>query len=244
MQALFFDFPHTEGPKVPRAFLSLAEAGDMRYLRDVENPCRDDFLRGLSIDPSRFVGLELIHSRRVLTISPQANYCGKADGLFSMDSNVCLGITVSDCMPIWFYDRVRGGFGVLHSGWQGTGISLEALSLLERECGTSPRDLSFILGPSIGPCCYRVGPERAIQYMEAFGADAAQERDAAWFLDIPATNEGILRDAGVEHILRIDECTACSRRLGSFRRQGTQAFIRMLAGICWSAPLDRIKKSG
>ena len=35
---------------------------------------------------------------------------------FPADSNVVLGITVADCLPIVLYDKTAGGFSPVHSG--------------------------------------------------------------------------------------------------------------------------------
>jgi YfiH family protein len=245
MEALFFDFPESGAParggsEGVRAFLSLAASGDMKYEYGKENRQRDAFLSSIGMGERRFVGLELAHSQKAVYADRRADSgLGKADGLLSDDIGLCLGVTVSDCMPIWLLDRSSGAFGVLHSGWKGTGIALEALKTLGESRGTKAGDVAFILGPCIGACCYQVPPERAVQFMDAFGDNAAHCRDGEWYIDMKKANEKILMDAGVHDILTIDICTSCDPRMGSFRRQGKAAFVRMLAGIGASFPLDR-----
>ena len=56
-------------------------------------------------------------------------------------------VTVADCMPLYLYDSVSGVFGVVHSGWKGTGIIGEALNLAKKimvpEPGIFPLSLAL-----------------------------------------------------------------------------------------------------
>jgi YfiH family protein len=209
-----------------------------------ENPRRNAFLSSLGLESGLFIGPDPAHSKKVVFVrKPQDARGFKADGVYTDQGDCVLGVTVADCMPIWLQDRRRGAFGVLHSGWQGTGICIEALNAFRAAFGSSPSDIDVILGPSIGACCYAVGPERALQYMQEFGPQAAVEREGQWYLDMAQANQGILREAGVESIAVVDSCTACDAQLGSSRRQGRSSFTRMLAGISTRIPLDRKVKN-
>lgn len=215
-----------------RAFLSLASAGDMEFRYGKDNARRTAFLGEAGISGERLVGIELAHSRSVLYAEKQKDVLWrKADGLFTRSEGACLAVTVADCMPIFFHDRSTGAFGVLHSGWKGTGIALVALRALRARYGSRAQDVAFILGPHIGPCCYEVEAERAVQFMEEQGPEAAECREGRWYLDLGAANEALLRRSGVQDIARERSCTACDRRLGSFRRQGKAGFTRMMAGL-------------
>jgi len=243
MESLFFDFSGTNESIASqgriRAFLSLAAAGDMKFEKGKRNQNREAFLSAIGLEGRHYVGVELAHSKKAVFVGSGGPGPGsKADGLFTEDRRLCLGVTVADCMPIWFLDRSSGAFGVLHSGWKGTGICLEALTSL-KAMGTKPEDFAFILGPCIGSCCYEVPPERAVQFMDSFGADAAICREGRWFLDMQGANRKILGEAGVNEVVSVELCTACDLRMGSLRRQGQGKFVRMLAGIGAFFPLDR-----
>lgn len=139
------------GDGSPRAVLSTMESGDMRFDPHSKNPSREAFFSRLGIDPARILPLSLSHSRRVLAISSEgeaaslrerAAALGGADGLVVSTMFFIPGLTVADCMPIWLYDSRRKVFGLLHSGWKGTGILKEAVSLMGAEFGCHPADLS------------------------------------------------------------------------------------------------------
>ncbi|MCE1195724.1 polyphenol oxidase family protein [bacterium] len=230
-------------PGDPRALLTTLAAGDMAYAPGESNGRRTAFFASIGIDGGRVLSLRLKHTRRVLThgvgqafqpLAAAAEASGGADGVVTADVSFFPALTVADCMPIWVYDRNSGAFGVLHSGWKGTGILAEAARSMASAFGSSPRDLSVILGPSIGPCCYAVPAERAAAFRAEFGEGAARtvpsaSQAAAHRLDLRAANLALAESLGVGRVLNVDLCTACSPALGSYRRQGPERFTRMLA---------------
>jgi copper oxidase (laccase) domain-containing protein len=70
-----------------------------------------------------------------------------------------------------------------------------------------------VVGPSVGPCCYEVGPEVSAR----FDADLTKDR----ILDLWTATERALRRAGVNAVERVDLCTRCNPELFfSHRRSG------------------------
>jgi copper oxidase (laccase) domain-containing protein len=79
--------------------------------------------------------------------------------------------------------------------------------------GSRPEDIIAGIGPSIGPCCYEVGPEVIEQVSQIFsdttGLITAHPDDGKNpHLNLWAANERLLRDAGVTHIEVSGLCTA------------------------------------
>jgi copper oxidase (laccase) domain-containing protein len=222
----------------PRALLSLSGSGSMRYLEGIGNEVRDRFFRDAGLDPASVLGLTLVHSRNVLfpscagehrRLAALASQDGGADGIVLRDRSLVASVTVADCMPIWLLDRGSGAFGVLHSGWRGTGILGAAVSGLASRFGSDPGDMAVILGPAIGACCYHVPEERAASFASEFGAETAGERDGRWFIDLRAANLRLAERLGIGSLLSVRACTSCDPRLGSYRRQGSADFTRMVA---------------
>ena len=156
----------------------------------------------------------------------------RADGLVSRDPSILLTVRVADCAALLIADRRLGTVAAVHAGWRGTaaGIAGAAVARLRELHGSHPKDLAAALGPSIGPCCYTVGPE----LIDAFGAsghsDAVVDR---WFrrgdglhLDLWAANRDQLAAAGVRpsSIFVSGLCTACHPEwFYSHRREGAAA---------------------
>jgi hypothetical protein len=246
-------------PGEPRALLSLRSAGSMRYLGGHDNPDRERFFRSLGLGPGRLVATELHHTRRLRFIedslaglasgTPVAYELeaaalagedfgdGGPDGVPGRDglviwpgpSGLVPVVTVADCMPIWLLDRHSGAYGVLHSGWKGTGILEAAVRGLVARHASPPSAIALILGPAIGGCCYAVPPERAAYFRREFGASAVIEEAGTFRLDLRRANRDLAEKLGIGALLSVDNCTACSPGLGSYRREGPKNFTRMAA---------------
>jgi YfiH family protein len=226
--------------------ISSRSAGDMAY--SGRRVARDALLGALGLQPSAVYGLNQIHSREVLAVDRDHPPAGDADGMVSADRGIALSVTVADCLPVYLLDTETGAFGLLHSGWKGTGIVREALELMSGRWHTRPGAVAAVLGPCIGSESYKVDGDRAAAFTGAFGSippdDAAFEPVAVqragpsgpeWYLDLRAANIRLLAAAGVQHIAICGDCTCADSRLGSFRREGA-AYTRMLALCGYFAP--------
>lgn len=234
-------FPGGSYGAEPKALLSFASAGDMKFGESRSASNRERFLRGSGMDPALVHGMALAHSRRVLfpscgeAASELARESGGADGIVLDDEDSSASITVADCMPIWILDRGSGAFGLLHSGWRGTGILAAAVGAMMARLGSDPSSIALILGPAIGPCCYAVPEERAARFSAEFGFACVRRTEDAFYLDLRAANLSIAESLGIGRVLSIAACTSCDDRLGSYRRQGGASFTRMLA-VCGRSP--------
>jgi YfiH family protein len=156
----------------------------------------------------------------------------RADGLAGDDPHIALTVRVADCVPLLLADARRGVVAAVHAGWRGTaaGIAGAAVSLLARSFGCAPGDMVAALGPSIGACCYTVGPELT----DAFRAQGHGSVVDRWFrsgheclhLDLWAANRDQLVAAGVPgaSVFVSGLCTACHPEwFYSYRREGAAA---------------------
>jgi copper oxidase (laccase) domain-containing protein len=152
---------------------------------------------------------------------------------------------------VYLFDTESGAFGLLHSGWKGTGIALKALTLMRERWNTRAEAVTAILGPCIGSCCYRVDEERARAFEDEFGGPGgayplgpvvirrprAHSGPAEPFLDLQAANARLLAGAGVRNLAVCRDCTVTEKRLGSFRREGKD-YTRMAALIGYKPPVQ------
>ncbi len=223
----------------PTALLSLRSAGDMRHMYGGVNPNRNAFFRRSGVEAARVLGVKLAHSRAFLfpgdprehaaLVEEAMRLRGGADGVLTRNRDLVPTITEADCMPIWLLDRSSGVFGVLHSGWKGTGILRLAVLELGRRFGSPPSAVSAILGPAIGSCCYDVPEERARLFLDLYGPRAAFDDGHRWRIDLRAANIVLAERSGLGSLLSIEACTSCDPRLGSYRRQGQASFTCMAA---------------
>jgi YfiH family protein len=238
-----------DGKAVPgvAGLVSSRFAGSMGYAEGTNSPGRLAFFRSLGLDAARVYACTQVHSRDVREVgrdTPNTGPC--ADGLVSRDRGIVLSVTVADCLPVFLYDcdcggspAKNGGLALVHSGWKGTGIALNALRLMTERWQTRPEEVAAILGPCIRRCCYRVDEERGRIFEAEFGgAGLAGEfplgpvvlrTDGAIFLDLQAANARLLAQAGVRNIAVCEDCTFTDERLGSFRREGAKNYTKMTA---------------
>jgi YfiH family protein len=229
----------------PFCAVSSRSAGDMAP----GSPARERFLRALGLDAALVFSVTQSHSRKVTFADRRSpNRPGEADGLASRDSAVSLAVTVADCLPVFLYDVEGGAFALVHSGWRGTGIALEALRLMRERWQSRPETTAAVLGPCIRGCCYQVDKERALAFRAEFGGGGGpfplgpvvSERPGGsggtgFFIDLQAANARLLAGAGVRNIAVCRDCTFTGGQLGSFRREGAASYTRMLAVLANTA---------
>ena len=230
-----------EASSGPLCSISLASAGRMKTGRDEAN--RRTFFTSLGIDPSRLASVSQVHSKTVYAVEDARELAEHpaGDGVITVNPDVVPCVTVADCMPIYLHDPVSGCFGVLHSGWKGTGIVGEALALASRRWGARAEDFYVLLGPHIRECCYTVDAERADYFTRGFGAscvtlDRERERSGSqwpWRLSLAEANRLHCVSVGIPSSRVADSrsCTSCGFEYGSSRREGADSFTHMAAFI-------------
>jgi len=148
--------------------------------------------QAFGVPRARLVRLRQIHGARVLTLrstdsqplQPSASEWAAGDASVTDDPTVALIVKTADCVPVLLGDRRSGAVAAVHAGWRGAmcGVVAAAVHELETAFSTRPSDLVAAVGPGIGPCCYRVGPELRDQFLDA-GLSA--EDVVRWFTESP-----------------------------------------------------------
>jgi YfiH family protein len=217
-----------------------------RYCGNMVLPCeRSNLYDSLGIEERKIYTVRQIHSKTVYAVDSDYLPCEAGDGMVSNDRSVILSISVADCLPVYLYDTMSGAFGLVHSGWKGTGIGAEAVRMMEEKWQCSPENIAAVLGPCIGSCCYNVDKERASSFEREFSAESvrktppiaadnsvpAAETGETYFLDLKKANVLLLEKSGVRNIAVCGCCTFTDDRLGSYRREGPAKFTHMAALI-------------
>lgn len=170
-----------------------------------------------------------------------------ADAAITTRTDVAVAVKAADCAPI-LLAHPGGAVAAVHAGWRGTAqrIAGKTVRALADAAGGDVTDIVAAIGPSIGPCCYEVGPE----VRETFHVAGLSETDLdRWFLptesktathilDMWRANRDQLVAAGVApanvHVAAL--CTATHAAwFWSYRREGATAG-RMLGVIRQQAP--------
>jgi purine-nucleoside/S-methyl-5'-thioadenosine phosphorylase / adenosine deaminase len=161
---------------------------------------------------------------------------GEADGLVTTDPGVVLAVLTADCAPVLLADPRAGVVGAVHAGWRGLAAGVvEAGVAALAELGADPGATIGLVGPSVGGCCYAVGPEVVEAVGGRYPAALATTRDGRPAVDPAAGAAQALAQAGVGQVRVAGECTVdLEERFFSHRRDngrtGRQAGLIALAG--------------
>lgn len=205
-------FPGTRGAAREAAEAALNHAGEVFFLRQVH---------GCSV------------------VAPPWTAPPDADASVTDARGTVLAIETADCLPVLIVDPVHLRVAAAHAGWRGTvaRVAQAAVRALV-DSGSDPKDLLAALGPSIGPCCYEVGPEVEAAFGAAgagfFGAGTAERKQ----LDVAAANRAQLLESGVDaaNLDHLNLCTRCREDLFfSYRREGAHAG-RMISVVGFLRP--------
>ncbi len=122
----------------------------------------------LEFDLNSLVSSVQIHSSRIKTVNsiPEESKTGSVikytfdgyDALITACPDVTIVIRVADCVPIILFDPVTTVMAVIHAGWKGTaeGITSKTIDVLINQYSCLAGNIKAGIGPSIGPCCFRV----------------------------------------------------------------------------------------
>lgn len=236
--------PASFDPRRVRAAFSTREGGVSRPPFDSLNlSAREDdrgavaenllrFCRALDLGRCPPVVQRQVHGRRVTWVGgddgPEPGEVSMEDGdaLITRQPRTPLAVLVADCVPVLLWDPDGGVVAAVHAGWRGTADAIVpgALKSMADRAGTAPARVRAALGPSIGGCCYAVGPEvvEALEQVAPPGSVRIPSDDGALRVDLRRINRALLGAAGVPDraIEDVGGCTCCERRFFSYRRDG------------------------
>jgi YfiH family protein len=175
-----------------------------------------------------------VHGSRVIVVSEapaprEVVDAGECDALVTALPGVGLAVQTADCVPVLL--AAEEAVAAVHAGWRGAltdvaGRAVEAFLAL-----VSNRSAARAwIGPSIGPCCYEVGPEVAERFPGGFTRQSSGDR---FLLDLPGVVRSQLERSGIPpgNVIADWACTKCGGdRYASYRRDGERAG-RMIALI-------------
>jgi polyphenol oxidase len=119
----------------------------------------------IGIGGHHYVTAEQVHGSAVAVVkAAEAAQLPGVDALVTDNPDVCLGIYVADCGPVWLVDPVRRAIGCVHSGRKGTdlGIVPATIRTMISQFGCEPSRMVAQLGPCIRPPHYEVDFAAAI----------------------------------------------------------------------------------
>lgn len=215
----------------PRASLNLGYRWGDDPQRVAEN--RRLLAAHVGYDAAELVATRHVHGTKVYRVGEPMPDPAEFDGLVCNRRGPVLGAFAADCIPVLFGDPVARVCGAAHSGWRGTlaGVARNVIARME-EVGAHASEVRVALGPSIGPCCFEVGPEVVEAFEAALPGVAGLVVDGPrkQHIDLLRASRVMLEQAGVrpEHIDDSPPCTRCEAdRFFSYRRDGLDGGVHM-----------------
>lgn len=172
-----------------------------------------------------------IHSAVVWRVDSQVGLLGDGDALYSATPGTWLAVRTADCVPLLLAHSGHRVAAIVHAGWRGTvqGIVLETMAGMGRDFGSRAQEMVAAIGPSIGKCCFEVGPEVADQFRRWLPEPGTGKR----LIDLREALRRQIEAAGIprENISVSEHCTRCSvEEFHSYRRD-KEAAGRMVSAV-------------
>ncbi len=179
------------------------------------------------------VTLRQIHSDKVLA-AKQPGCLGEGDALITDRPGLTLTIRTADCLPVLIADPEKQAVAAIHAGWRGAlqEVVPKTVEVMRERFGSRSEDLVIAVGPGIGPCCFEVGPEVALQFSGLF----PERHDLSTRTRIDLV-ETICRQLGrngvkMRQVATSGLCSACRPDLFHSYRRDREAAGRMVTAIC------------
>lgn len=194
----------------------------------------------LGVGPDRLTTVHQVHSPDVVHVTePLATPRPKADAMVTDVPGIAIGALSADCGPVLFADRQAGVVGSAHAGWRGAlgGVLENTVDAMIR-LGAKRENIVAVLGPTIGPDNYEVGPEFYAAFVDKDPAYTAYFRSSGKpdhrLFDLWTFITDRLTGAGVE-AAALRRCTYAEEELFySYRRtthRGEPDYGRQIAAI-------------
>ncbi len=158
------------------------------------------------------------------------------DGLITDKTGIFLSVVTADCVPITLYDQTSNIVGVAHAGYRGilSGVVNNLVSTA-RDLGSENHTMQFIIGASIGSCCYDIPEDRADAFFNTFKSeDIFRYHGDKIFLNLSEVVNVILKDEHIpkENIMLNGVCTKCNNDLYfSYRGDSSDTFGQFMTVV-------------
>ncbi len=214
--------------------ISAKEDGQMIVREENEGDFnRSKYFSSLEINIDQLISAKGIHGNNVEIVSAidKGKMIEKTDGLITQDKNVCLAVTVSDCLPIFIYNK--DVIGIAHAGWRGVvkNILGETVEKMQKYCSCPLESLNIFIGPHIKKCHFEVKDDVLDSFVDY--SEYISRRNGKTFIDLEGIVKKQLLFLGLkrENVKISPECTYCNKNYFSFRRDKPVEVISQIAHI-------------
>ncbi len=165
------------------------------------------------------VHMRQIHSDKIIVVDPKIHNFEnppECDALLTDQPDIPLMVMTADCTPVLFFDSIKKVIAVAHAGRAGAvkGIVPKTIEKMCSNFGSKIEDITVVLGPSIGGCCYEVGEKIAKEVTDDGYGFSVIDKEGSYYLEVNAIIHRQLDEKGIkeEHIEDLNICNACENQ--------------------------------
>lgn len=171
----------------------------------------------LGIENKNLISPVQTHSANIKLANSNKTSYPDTDALILTDCNLGVFLNFADCTPIILYDERQNIGAVIHAGWRGTALNIvtKTVEKMVSDFATNPCDISALIGPAIGFCCYNVGEDVFSQLAKTVKnfRGLSEIRGGNIYVDLKNINKQQLLESGVKNIDVTTYCTVCNNDL-------------------------------
>ena len=194
-------------------YFSTSEDGNLAYhvndIKENVDKNRQNVALKMDYENKDLVYMNQVHGNNVQIVDENSpKLIDDCDGIITKSKNLPLMVMVADCIPILFFDEIRGVIAAVHAGRNSTFLRISQITAnkMINELGCNPNNIKVIMGPSIQKCCYEVNEELLQIVKTSFGEEFCKEKN----IDLQAINIKLLEELGIRNIRVSQICTKCS----------------------------------
>ena len=182
---------------------------------------RKFLLENLNCD--NLITAKQVHGDNIEIIKANTDFYNNTDSLISNIPNTVMIMNFADCVPVILFSKNDNAGAIVHAGWRGTAkeIVFKAVNKMKQELNINPKDITALIGPSIGKCCFETHSDAFEQLIkDKDDTSLCEEKNGKYFIDLKMINSNQLNRAGVENIDTCNYCTCCmSEIFFSYRKE-------------------------
>lgn len=209
--------------------------GNMRMVVEEGVVNRQRYFDKKRLSSHNLVTIKLVHGNKVVVVTEDDNGETKegCDGLVTNVPSVIIGVTVADCLPIYFWNKQKNIVGIAHAGWRGvrSEITKEMISVFKNSYACEAVDVCVEIGPHILGCHFEIQDDLVEIFSEY--EECIQKVKGHTCLQLQEVVKKQLLSVGVseKNIQLSSTCTYCSDNYFSYRRDKPEIIEAMLAYI-------------
>ncbi len=167
-----------------------------------------------SVNADTLFTINQIHSDTIIEFDGKRH---NADGIYTKQRGVFLGIRFADCTPIVFFDKKTKLIAAVHAGWKGSYLKIAQKTVkLFKFYGANPKDILVTIGPHICKKCYEIKSDVAQKFLNS----SLNFQNGKIYLDLTQENKNQMLQEGIDdkNIYDVNICTFEDKRFFSYRR--------------------------